>query len=143
MGKINKAMDEEFETLDQAMEYLKMKKPHEYGLDIPGIFSPTAMKTQKTKKPTNLTLGDPTTHSNSLNYVSVIKSGQYGDGDVDSLLDEGLHAQISEEQIRNFAIMLMRDRLNIGNSLNRADSFNTAMGMAFSVKDNAGKDGGA
>ena len=44
MGKINKAMDEEFETLDQAMEYLKMKKPHEYGLDIPGILSPTALK---------------------------------------------------------------------------------------------------
>ena len=37
MGKINNAMDEEFETLDQAMEYLKMKKPHELGLDIPGI----------------------------------------------------------------------------------------------------------
>ena len=31
--------------------------------------------------------------------------------------------------------MLMRDRLNIGNNLNRADSFDTAMGMAFSVKN--------
>ena len=90
MGKINKAMDEEFETLDQAMEYLKMKKPHEYGLDIPGIFSPTAgggIKHQKTKKTTNMTVNDPTTHSNSLNYVSVIKSGHQGDEDVDSLMD--------------------------------------------------------
>jgi hypothetical protein len=25
MGQINKAMDEEFETLDNAMEYLKLK----------------------------------------------------------------------------------------------------------------------
>jgi hypothetical protein len=31
--------------------------------------------------------------------------------------------------------MLMRERLNIKNSLNRANSFNTAMGMAFSVKN--------
>ena len=29
----------------------------------------------------------------------------------------------------------MRERLNIKNSLNRANSFNTAMGMAFSVKN--------
>jgi len=28
MGQINKAMDEEFETLDNAMEYLKLKQPH-------------------------------------------------------------------------------------------------------------------
>jgi hypothetical protein len=34
MGQINKAMDEEFESLDNAMEYLKLKKPHELGLDI-------------------------------------------------------------------------------------------------------------
>jgi hypothetical protein len=81
-----------------------------------------------------MVMPDPTTHSNSLNYISVIKSGQYNDGDTDSLLDEGLSSHITEEQIRNFAILLMKDRLNIGNSLNRANSFNTAMGMAFSVK---------
>ena len=28
VGQINKAMDEEFESLDQAMEHLKLKKPH-------------------------------------------------------------------------------------------------------------------
>ena len=40
-----------------------MKKPHEYGLDIPGIFSPTnSLRNQKTKKVTNITLSDPTTH---------------------------------------------------------------------------------
>jgi len=69
-------MDEEFETLDQAMEYLKMKKPHEYGLDIPGIGSPTAsLKKEKTKKPSHFTIvGDNALRSNSLNYVSVVKS---------------------------------------------------------------------
>jgi len=48
MGQINKAMDEEFETLDNAMEYLKLKAPHQFGLDIPGISnSPQRMKTKK------------------------------------------------------------------------------------------------
>lgn len=101
MGKINKTMEEEFETLDQAMEYLKMKKPHEYGLDIPGILSPkSTIKHQKTKKTTNMTLNDPTnTHQNSLNYVSVIKSGNYAADadDNDSLLDDALSEHISEE----------------------------------------------
>jgi hypothetical protein len=31
--------------------------------------------------------------------------------------------------------MLMRQRLNIGNKLNRQNSFNTSMGMAFSMKN--------
>jgi hypothetical protein len=30
-------MDEEFETLDNAMEYLKLKQPHQLGMEIPGI----------------------------------------------------------------------------------------------------------
>ena len=35
--------------------------------------------------------------------------------------------------------MLMRDRLQIGGKFNRANSFDTSMGMAFSVKnDEAG-----
>lgn len=99
MGKINKAMDEEFETLDQAMEYLKMKKPHEFGMEIPGVLSPTSIKHVRTKKVTGSGMphADPTTHSNSLNYVSVIKSNYHGDGDVDSLMDEGLNSHITEE----------------------------------------------
>jgi hypothetical protein len=93
MGKINKAMDEEFETLDHAMEYLKMKKPHEFGMDIPGILSPTSIKHMKTKKVTGSGIpADPTTHSNSLNYVSVIKSNYHGEGDMDSLMDEGVNS---------------------------------------------------
>ena len=63
MGKINNAMEEEFETLDMALEYLKMKKPYEYGLDIPGILSPkSTIKRQKTKKTTNVTLNNATAH---------------------------------------------------------------------------------
>lgn len=126
-------MDEEFETLDQAMEYLKLKKPHEYGLDIPGISSPTALKTMKTKKATQIMRQETSNRSNSLNYVSVIKSGLHHDLETDSLLDEGLASQITDEQIRNFAIMLMRERLSIENGFNRSDTFNTSLGMAFSA----------
>ena len=78
---------------------------------------------------------DTANQSTSMNYVSVIKSGHHHDFETDSLLDEGLASQISDEHIRNFAIMLMKERLSIGNNMNRSDTFNTALGMAFSAKN--------
>jgi hypothetical protein len=79
MGQINKAMDEEFETLDNAMEYIKLKQPHEFGLDIPGIApnSPQRMKTKKNIEAAKQLAGiESAMKSDSLNYISMIKSSK-------------------------------------------------------------------
>ena len=78
MGQINKAMDEEFETLDNAMEYIKLKQPHQFGMDIPGVpNSPQRMKTKKNIETTKHLAGiESAMKSDSLNYISMIKSSK-------------------------------------------------------------------
>jgi|LauGreDrversion4_2_1035121.scaffolds.fasta_scaffold117806_2 hypothetical protein len=42
VGQINKFMEDEFESLDNAMEHIKLKKPHQLGLNFDLIGSPTS-----------------------------------------------------------------------------------------------------
>ena len=82
MGQINKVMDEEFETLDNAMEYLKLKQPHQLGMDVAGLPQGASPKS-KTKKQHHVEAVkqmagriESVMKSDSLNYISIIKSSR-------------------------------------------------------------------
>lgn len=76
--------------------------------------------------------------SDSMNYISIIKSnidmnGDMAGGSVNDMMN--IEDQMQLEQIQNFAMMLMEQRrvLN-GEYSQRPESFNTDRGMAYSSK---------
>ena len=135
MGKINEKVGTEIDSLDKAIEQLKLKKPSQFGQGGSSTISPPRSLTKRTQKSSKKTPAD--SHHN---YMSVIRSnydsrgGDFNFGEM--VHDINIEEQVHLEQIRNFAMQLMRERKMIDvRDKKRRDSFSTEMGMAFSAKN--------